>query len=435
MSSGEIVKRARKRVGLTQEAVTGGEVTRNLISEIENNKVKLTKQTANIIVKNINKTAIENNIDYYITVEDLLKDKDEQIEDLINEYLKELRILKVTKDNKFKERMNSIEKEMALIKENKKEEIYEIAAEYFYDIYEYKNSEFYFQRCYDIASGNKDNNKMIETIYKLVNLYTRSGEFEKIDNMSRLAENIFKSNKLEDKKYIRNIYFHEALAFENLSEYEKCLKTLNKITSEFFLSNNQCLDIETIKARCYTKLCEFDKAKDIYFHILDEAITLNYVLMIALTYANISELYLCCKDIEDAEIYIEKALKIKDIGDDKTIAEIYYDAFEVYSSKTNNIEKVRMIFYDTLHKIDIIKNEKLATKLFNGMCNYCIKEKSEDGILNILQIIYNRVKTKTLNDEKVITIYLRAYAFLKDVRNNKANDILLKGLEMSNFFE
>lgn len=59
---------------MRQEELAGGEITRNLISIIENNKANLTPSTAKILVNNFNNYCLGKGIDIEVTEDYLLED-------------------------------------------------------------------------------------------------------------------------------------------------------------------------------------------------------------------------------------------------------------------------------------------------------------------------------------------------------------------------
>ena len=74
LSPGKKIKRIRKELKIRQQDITGGEITRELISIIENDKSKLTPNVAQIVTDNINRICLERNIDYKLDVSYLLED-------------------------------------------------------------------------------------------------------------------------------------------------------------------------------------------------------------------------------------------------------------------------------------------------------------------------------------------------------------------------
>ena len=73
LTPGEKIKKIRKDFKIKQRDITGGKITRNLISLIENNRADLTVSTAGIIVSSINDICKKRDIDFKMTTDDLLK--------------------------------------------------------------------------------------------------------------------------------------------------------------------------------------------------------------------------------------------------------------------------------------------------------------------------------------------------------------------------
>ena len=92
LSSGKKIKRIRKELGLKQHEITGGEVTRNLISIIENDKAALTEKVAKVIADNINMACSERNIDYHVSAKYLLESEEYQAERVVDKYLENLAV-------------------------------------------------------------------------------------------------------------------------------------------------------------------------------------------------------------------------------------------------------------------------------------------------------------------------------------------------------
>ena len=78
LSPGQKIKKIRKDLKINQKDVSGGKITRELISIIENDKSTLTPAVAEIIAENINKICRERNLDYTLSSEYLLEDVREQ---------------------------------------------------------------------------------------------------------------------------------------------------------------------------------------------------------------------------------------------------------------------------------------------------------------------------------------------------------------------
>lgn len=71
LSPGDILKKIRKELGFKQHEIAGDDITRNLISLIENNRASLNRGNAEVLVKNINNLCKMKGIDLELEFKDL----------------------------------------------------------------------------------------------------------------------------------------------------------------------------------------------------------------------------------------------------------------------------------------------------------------------------------------------------------------------------
>ena len=100
LSPGENLRKIRKSLNLKQYEITGGEITRNLISLIENNKTPLYEHIARLICKNINYIANKRNLEVNIDINDILNPKHFEAKKIGEEHIIKLNSLIETKDTK-----------------------------------------------------------------------------------------------------------------------------------------------------------------------------------------------------------------------------------------------------------------------------------------------------------------------------------------------
>ncbi len=164
ITSGENLKRIRNELNLKQVEIVGGEITRNLISLIENDRTSLTEKSARIICKNINKTTMERNLDIYIEPKDILIPERYEANKKADTYIKELKELIKTKNFIIDiEYINEIE--LFLNKWNltyKKTKIYELIADIYYNLRDYHSEYTYVIKLY--------RNYLIAIIRKIISI-------------------------------------------------------------------------------------------------------------------------------------------------------------------------------------------------------------------------------------------------------------------------
>ena len=149
LSSGKKIKKIRKELGLKQHEITGGEVTRNLISIIENDKAALTEKVAKVIADNINMACNERNIDYHVSARYLLESEEYQAERVVDKYLENLSVDNLQLVDEIEEFL------MIYDLTDKKRSIYEKIGDLYKEIKDYYKSYTYYIKAFE--SIRKDN--------------------------------------------------------------------------------------------------------------------------------------------------------------------------------------------------------------------------------------------------------------------------------------
>ena len=83
----EVEIELRKKYGFKQYELTGGEVSRNFISMVENGKANLTMRTAEVIARKANNILKNRNMNDIITAYELLESVESQIDKMAEDYL------------------------------------------------------------------------------------------------------------------------------------------------------------------------------------------------------------------------------------------------------------------------------------------------------------------------------------------------------------
>lgn len=92
LTIGQRIRMTRKYLGVKQYEITSGKITRNLISAIENDKVRLTSENARLIYDNLNRFAKERNLEIDLDLSEVLGDEpDFQAEIKADSYINQLR--------------------------------------------------------------------------------------------------------------------------------------------------------------------------------------------------------------------------------------------------------------------------------------------------------------------------------------------------------
>lgn len=100
---GEKIRRIRAFLGAKQEDLVGNKITRNLISYIENGKIRLTRNTAEIIAENIIRLSEKQKNPIHISVDYLMETEMEQANRILGKLRDELEKYSQSNENRFME--------------------------------------------------------------------------------------------------------------------------------------------------------------------------------------------------------------------------------------------------------------------------------------------------------------------------------------------
>ncbi|PJI06913.1 MULTISPECIES: helix-turn-helix domain-containing protein [Clostridium] len=397
LSVGDKLKNLREKYNLRQEDLAGDEITRNLISQIEHNKAKLTKNAATVIIKNLIAICKEHKFDLNECVNYLMEDEKGQASKILDTYIKELKDLSIYKDNTFCNKLNEVEEFLANWDfKDKKIAIFELAGDYFCNINDFYNSSIYYEKVKALIDMNNSNENIISILRKLSMVYFYMGKYEADIKCCEFAINKI-TNMNNEYYYI--FVFNSALCYIELKEYKKALNRLSAIEETIKKVNmDKYYEVLMSKAICFQELKEYRKSLGIY-DILSEYIDKDNYEKQILILVNTSEIYI---ELSKYDL-VEKNLNIimDNIGklnnDNNELSRLYFEMSKIYKSlnnlkkaedycskslnyakKTNNYHMLNNIFIQLIDIYTLTKNNKAMTNIKNEFFMLTGKENKLD---------------------------------------------------------
>lgn len=315
------LKAIRKYLGLKQEDLTNGHISRSLISYIENGKVELTKETASIISNSIKKVLDDKNIPLEVDVEYLTSDERKQAKLLIERHLIKLRELKNVKDDvSFTELISKIEKILTKWElPDKRLVAYELIGDMYYERSEFDESYIYYIKALENSIKENQIYKYAYILIKLGRTCIRSNKYLAAIKYNDEALSVLNAYKIEDDDLFKKCLFNNALAYKSLKEYDKFIKNIHELEMLYKdFTPKQSIDILTVKGSYYRRRGDFNKAEDAYNKGLKLAKIHNKLEDIAMLYVNMSILFEEKNELQKSINYVKESLKIREhIGDER----------------------------------------------------------------------------------------------------------------------
>lgn len=245
--TGHLVRKVRKSMGLKQYEIVNDQITRNLISLVENNKIPLTANSASIIVACINEHAKSIGSHIRITEQDLRVDGIYEARLKIDGYLETFDNIdnegKATIDFMFHD-INVLFSQFDL--PDAKANLYNRMALYFDKKSDLSQAIFYYLKALDAKTRVSSVEDVLLILSDLIRCYLRTADYANVVRHAKIAENLA---PLTEYKAFQAILFNKAIAFRRSKDFKRCLWEIERMLKLWpDLMESRQFDLKLLKA-------------------------------------------------------------------------------------------------------------------------------------------------------------------------------------------
>ena len=277
LTIGQRIRMTRKYLGVKQYEITSGKITRNLISAIENDKVRLTPENARLIYDNLNRFAKERNLEIDLDLSEVLgNEPDFQAEIKAEAYINQLKRFLKTKDAPSDDVIHEIEDFLyAWDIPIKKAEVYTL----FGDIYGIKSEKlrqlFYYTKAFELYSVEK----YVNSLPRLASKISECSELLNSPEIGvRFCELAISKDPTTYREEMYNLYMLSAISNSKLGNHQKALKNIDVCIDRFTDDlGPEYYQAVNIKANCYERNNEIMEAIQYYTHATNGFYRLNCI--------------------------------------------------------------------------------------------------------------------------------------------------------------
>lgn len=411
LSSGQKIKRLRQELGLTQNDIAGTEITRNLISYIENDKVPLTKSAAKIIINNIHHFCKENglSIDPSINEQYLLEDVKMQANKLADEYIEIL-------DTKHIDNPSNIEniiKEFEYIFMNyglmeRRVDAYKKIGDIYRKFSKYSSAYTYYIKAYENTGILSNNTKQLDILLNLINCcltLERNSEALELCNLVHPFK-----NSISDDIFLKFI-FNSILAYKRLSMYDECLKQISFLEHNYKIDNSLNFELKTLKANCYKCKMYYTEALAIQKILLGNLDPSDYEKKLVVL-CNILEIYMLLNDSAKLKEYLSYCFDLiedYDMLPNKIYSADIYCDIALALKEINNLELSKVYFFKTLYESR--KNQKISivTSAFENLISIFIEQNDLKKLSELKNTLLEFISLEILPKNDMLILKLINY--------------------------
>lgn len=419
VTDGEKLRKIREKYKLKQSDVSGKDITRNLLSEIETGKAVITKNTAEIIIKNLKEFGRKHNFKIDETVEYLMENTLVQATKILDDYIAKLKKLLIDKGQDFTETLKEAKSFLADWDINDKmASIYELAGDYYYINNEIYESIMYYEKALTAIGKLVPSDELLQVFFKITKAYIHAGNYDKAIESSTFVIDHFDNLSSE---YIVKFVYNRAYSYYLLNKYELAIRGISKIENLVNKDDIQeYFKVFDTKAVCLHESKNYDEALKLYNKILD-VLGSEHIDKKLVIYVNIAELYLATsvKDKADSMLsIIEKEISFFDSNSPYEVG-VLFDLGNIYK-QLGNIEQSDKYYNKGLDAAEKKKDYVFACEILYELIDNAKSIESVDSIKN--QVFVISAKQGKLADKlvhKLISFYVANNDILKIDEINK----------------
>lgn len=407
LSPGKKLRKIRKDLKIRQHEITGGEITRELISIIENDKCNMTSSVAEILVSNINRICRERNIEFNLSVDYLMESVKEQTNKIADEYLK---YLAQNENDLLLDFSDFIKKIDLFLMEYEVSEkrvlLYEKIADILRNQKKFENSFTYYVKAYESYYKVDDEEYLFNLLQKLGNVCIYLARYNECLYFNDLAV-IHSRAVSEDLKY--KVLFNNALCYARLKQYDKALEELDNIEN---ISDKMPMErnfkVKSLKANCFRLKNFYNDALELnkeLLKLLEESDYENHILIMS----NILETYTTLNDKKNIKKYLDKLTQVVNKSNE---VDYTTDAYRQMGYSYNVIgekDLAKEYYRKSLKVCKKFRNKNIVEDLFNELLNILLKEQDLEGLSSLKNEVLEFVTLELLNKNSVLILNLIDY--------------------------
>lgn len=426
---GQNLKRIRKDLGLKQHQIAGEDITRNLISLIENDKAALYDTAANIMARNINKIMSERSLNIFIKPEDLLIPERYDARKKANSYVEELENILINKEFDIElEELNEIE---AFLNEwdltDKQVRIYELLGDIFYASNNLSKEYYYYFKALESSYKLPNMKDRYKIALKLVYNCIITGKFEEAISLCKYM--LLSQRDIPDRTK-GFFYYNIALSYSKLGQLPKCLSELKNAMKYITKTNKKEIkNILFLESACYSKIGDLDKALDSFCKILEILDVNTDIDEICVAYINMMQIYVQQNDRENLLKYFDKLMvDLPYVSEDSYyLPEIYFQISNIYSYLKEYTESEKYLI-TALALAKQNENLSLYKKFKSKQIELYINANWPDKLESLLINIKEEIKSINLSPDFILILKL-VLNYIKQSNYETAESLILNILK------
>lgn len=415
LTPGAKLRRLRKAVRAKQQDLTGGgRISRALVSQIENEEVQLTEYAASIIVECLNEIA-GNMKTFPVTVEYLMADEKEQVKQIADEFIRDLKSLKVSKHalNDLESITDEIDNFMDIYEVNPNQlvVIHELICDLYRKWEQWDKAIIHARLGHNAGLIIKDYINAVRLAGKIMMVDFAKGDFSQMEIVGMYCLSVMKRYKVSRDRTYWWLYYNLAIAENELRNFEKCLYYIDLAKEHGQYDERESYRLKILEANCKRRQGRYNEAEIIHLGIINTLIMLEDKYDLSMVYADLAYIYIKTDKWVEAQNFIELALSLQMEITPQLQLDILVYAIEIYIH-LNNPDKVERYTKRALDISNVVRDIKKQYDILHNVIKYLTQNNYEKRTIHLMEIIENKVSKQLIITPCISNIYFQAARYL-----------------------
>jgi HTH-type transcriptional regulator, quorum sensing regulator NprR len=424
LTPGQKIKEIRNVLGLNQQDIVGDQVTRNLISLIENDKSNLSPAVARIVAENINQICKARGLSYSVSESYLLESTGAQINRIVEEFIKYLDSSDVITDSELLNKIKEIDSLFVDYSVPSIEfRVYFKIGRVLGDRKDYLTSYAYYIRALEnntASLGSIDGARLLSDLGYTCLRLNRCDEALKYINLA-----LYYLDDTTSRLYFV-LHYNAALAYKKEAQYDYAFNEI-KIIEETCsaISIEDMFDVYSLKANCFEAVKRYEEALSVH-EMLYSSIDSDNIESKLFALGNMLDIYSLLDDTKSMSETIEKSEeflhKYKFINNPIYSSDIYNQFGNAYF-KLNNYKRSLEYYWEALLTAKVSNKTSILSTSINRIVDIYALDKNLEDIDTIKNLVIEYISEDLISlDNLVIYKLIKLYTDRNDI--GKVNSIL-----------
>lgn len=419
LTPGQKIKEMRNELGLNQQDIVGEQVTRNMISIIENDKSNLSPSVARIVTENINQICKARGLSFSVDESYLLEGTEVQINRIAEEFVNYLDNQDAKNDSELLNKIKEIDSLFVDYSVPSIEfRVYFKIGRVLGDRKDYLTSYAYYIRALEnntASLGSLDGARLLSDLGYTCLRLNRCDEALKYINLA-----LYYLDDTSSRLYF-TLHFNAALAYKKESQYDYAFNEITIIEETCTaISSEDMFDVYSLKANCFKSVKRYQDALSVH-EMLYSSIDNDNIESKLFVLGNMLDIYSLLNDTNSISETIEKSeefLHKYKLLDNPIYCSNIYNQFGSAYLKLNNYKKSLEYYWESLLAARASNKTSILSSSLNRIADIYALDKNLEDIDTIKNLVIEYVSEDLISlDNLVIYKLIKLYTDKNDIGN------------------